>query len=374
MSALFQNIKLNDLELKNRIMVSPMCQYSAIDGCMQPWHELHLGQMALASAGLLMIEATAVEPIGRITPGDVGLYDDQTEAAMAGVIARLRAINPRVRLPLAIQIGHAGRKASSHAPWDGGQQIPLAEGGWEAVSASALPHQQGESAPRALDQAGLDALRERFVETTRRAERLGFEAAELHAAHGYLLHQFLSPVANHRTDHYGGSLENRMRWPLEVLRSMREVWPASKPLGVRLSATDWDEDSSWTIEESTVFARACEAAGADFIDVSSGGVSTNQKIVLGPGYQVGFAQHIREAVKVPVIAVGLITEPAQAEAIVANGQADMVALARGLLYNPRWVWHAAHALGATVDAPVQYWRSEPREARGLYGDTSTSQR
>ena len=372
MSALFQSLKLKDLELKNRVMVSPMCQYSAVDGCMQPWHEVHLGQLALASAGLLMIEATAVEPIGRITPGDVGLYDAPTEAAMGQVIARLRALNPRVPLPLAIQIGHAGRKASSHAPWDGGHQIAPEAGGWQAVSA--LAHGPDETPPQALDQAGLDALKERFVDTTRRAERLGFDAAELHTAHGYLLHQFLSPVANHRTDKYGGSLENRMRWPLEVLRAMREVWPTHKPLGVRLSATDWDDNSSWTIAESVVFSQACEAAGADFIDVSSGGVSVNQKITLGPGYQVGFAQAIRAAVKVPVVAVGLITEPAQAEAIVADGQADMVALARGLLYNPRWVWHAAHELGATVDAPVQYWRSEPREARGLFSEASTSQR
>ena len=374
MSALFQPIALRSLTLKNRVIVSPMCQYSAKDGCVQPWHDAHLGQLALASAGLLMIEATAVEPIGRITPGDVGLYDEPTEAAMTEMLARLRALNPRVHLPLAIQIAHAGRKASSHAPWDGGQQIPLADGGWTASAPSPLPHQSTELAPTALDHAGLDTLKEKFVQCTLRAARIGFDAAEMHAAHGYLMHQFLSPVANRRGDEYGGSLENRMRWPLEVFSAMRAVWPADKPLGVRISATDWDSQSSWDINESAVFAKACEAAGADWIDVSSGGVSTAQKIALGPGYQVPFAQAIKQAVSIPVMAVGLITEATQAEQIVAEGQADMVALARALLYNPRWVWHAAHELGATIDAPVQYWRSEPREARGLFGQTSTGQR
>lgn len=374
MSELFSGIKLRNLQLKNRVMVSPMCQYSAVQGCMQPWHHAHLGQLAMASAGLLMIEATAVEPIGRITPGDVGLYDDATEAAMRDVVNALRAINPQIHLPLAIQIGHAGRKASSQAPWDGGQQIPLSQGGWEAVSASALPHLENELPPIALDQAALDATKQRFVDCTIRSERLGFDAAEMHAAHGYLMHQFLSPVANQRTDKYGGSLENRMRWPLEVLAAMRAVWPAEKPLGVRLSATDWDENSSWTIEESVQFSQACEAAGADFIDVSSGGASRHQKITLGAGYQVDFAQAVKNAVNIPVIAVGLITEAEQAEKIIADGQADMVALARGLLYNPRWVWHAAHTLGAEIEAPVQYWRSEPREAKGLFGAISVGQR
>lgn len=374
MSALFQPIKLRHLELKNRVVVSPMCQYSAVNGCVQPWHDAHLGQLAMSSAGLLMIEATAVEPIGRITPGDVGLYDGATESAMSTMLVRLRALNPHVHLPIAIQIAHAGRKASSHAPWDGGQQIPVESGGWVCSAPSAVPHLSSELAPAALDKAGLDALKRRFVECAERADKLGFDAAEMHAAHGYLMHQFLSPVANQRSDEYGGSLENRMRWPLEVLTAMRAVWPASKPLGVRLSATDWDDQSAWNITESAAFAKACEAAGADWIDVSSGGVSAAQKITLGPGYQVPFAQIIKETVDIPVMAVGLITEAAQAEQIVAQGQADMIALARALLYNPRWVWHAAHELKATIDAPAQYWRSEPREARGLFGETSTGQR
>lgn len=373
-SRLFSPLRLGELELANRVMVSPMCQYSAVDGVAQPWHAVHLGQLALASAGLLMLEATAVEPGGRITPGCLGLYDDATEIALADTLRTLRGLNPDVHLPLALQLGHAGRKGSSHKPWDGGRQIPQAEGGWETAAPSAVPHHDGEEPPCALDAVGMAALVDRFVDTTTRAARLGFDALELHAAHGYLLHQFLSPVANRRDDAYGGSLENRMRFPLEVLGAVRATWPSERPLGVRLSATDWDAESDWTIEASTAFAVACEKAGADFIDVSSGGVSARQEIALEPGYQVPFAEAIRRAVDVPVVAVGLITEPAQAGAIVADGRADMVALARALLWNPRWVWHAAAELGGTVNAPVQYWRSEPRDARGVLGETSTGQR
>ena len=374
MSQLFTPIDLRELRLANRVMVSPMCEYSAVDGVAQPWHTVHLGQLALASAGMLMLEATAVEPDGRITPGCLGLWDDATEAALAGVVGTLRGLNPRAHVPLALQLGHAGRKGSSRRPWDGGQQIPVAEGGWRTVAPSAVPHLDDEESPAELDEAGMAALIERFVDTTTRAARLGFDAVELHAAHGYLLHQFLSPVANRREDAYGGSLENRMRFPLEVLAAVRAAWPDDRPLGVRLSATDWDAASRWAIEESTAFAVACEKNGADFIDVSSGGVSARQEIRLEPGYQVPFAEAIKREVSVPVVAVGLITEPAQAEAIVANGQADMVALARALLWNPRWVWHAAAELGGTVSAPVQYWRSEPRDARGVLGETSTGQR
>ncbi len=374
MSALFSPIRLRGLDLPNRVMVSPMCQYSAVDGCMQAWHQVHLGQLAMGGAGLLMIEAAAVEPIGRITPGDVGLYDDATEAAMRETLAVMRQMVPQAHQPLAIQIAHAGRKAASQVPWDGGQQLAPGDGGWESVSSGNLPHLEHETPPRALDQSGLDALKQRFVDCVVRADRLGFDAAEMHAAHGYLMHQFLSPVANNRDDQYGGSLENRMRWPLEVLRAMRAAWPAEKPLGVRISATDWDPDSSWTIDESVEFSKACEAAGADWIDVSSGGVSRHQKIELAPGYQVPFAARIKQAVSIPVIAVGLITEAGQAEQIIASGQADIAALARAFLYNPRWVWHAAQELGGKVNAPPQYWRSEPREARGVFANSKTGQR
>lgn len=370
MPELFKPITLRKLTLANRIIVSPMCQYSARNGCVQPWHTVHLGQLALGGPGMLFVEATAVEPAGRITPGCVGLYDEPTESALASLLTHVRGLNDSVHLPITLQIGHAGRKASSHEPWNSGQQIPLDAGGWEAVAPSALAHLPDEHPPRALTRANMDGLLERFVDTTRRALRLGFDAIELHAAHGYLLHQFLSPVSNQRDDAFGGSLENRMRFPLELLAAMRAEWPGDRPLGVRLSATDWDDTSSWNLEESTVFARACEDAGADWIDVSSGGVSRHQKIALGPGYQVAFAAAIRKAVGIPVMAVGLITEPQQAEEILVSGQADMIALARAFLYDPRWVWHAAQALGATVSAAPQYWRSEPREAKGLFGDLS----
>lgn len=372
--ALFTPIELRKLRLANRIIVAPMCQYSAIDGCAQPWHAVHLGQLVIAAAGMLIIEATAVEAVGRITPGCLGLYDDASEAALREVLKNLRGLDASRHQPIAIQLGHAGRKASSFEPWKTGQQIPIADGGWQAVAPSAIAHIDGEEAPHAMNVAELDALIARFVDATRRADRIGLDAIEVHAAHGYLLHQFLSPVSNRRTDDYGGSLENRMRYPLAVLKAMREAWPASKPLGIRLSATDWDERSSWTIDESVIFAKRCEALGADWIDASSGGASRQQKISIGPGYQVPFAAAIRKAASIPVMAVGLITEPAQAESVLATGKADMIALARAFLYDPRWVWHAARELGATVRVPPQYWRSEPTDARGLYGETKVGMR
>lgn len=360
---LFTPFKLRSLELPNRIVIAPMCQYSADDGRATDWHIAHLGQLAMSGAGLLVIEATAVEPIGRITAGCLGLWDDATEAALARV---LTAIRPIASMPIAIQLGHAGRKASSGRPWEGGQLVSQADGGWQPVGPSDVPHLPTESPPRALDAPGLTALRDRFVDATRRSARLGIDAIELHVAHGYLLHEFLSPIANHRTDQWGGSLENRMRFPLEVFEAMRAVWPADKPLGVRVSATDWVE-GGWDIEQTAVFARALQARGCDWLDVSSAGVSPAQKIALGPGYQVPFAERVRAEVDMPVIAVGLITEAQQAESILVNGQADLVALARGLLWNPRWPWHAAAALGHHVSVPHQYWRSQPRELKEVFG-------
>jgi len=367
---LFQPLRLRDLELPNRIVVSPMCQYSAVDGCATAWHTVHLGQMAVSGAGLLLIEATAVEPAGRITPGCLGLWDDTTEAAFAGL---LDAIRPLSDMPIGVQLGHAGRKASSGRPWEGGALIAPEAGGWPTVGPSAVPHRDGEAPPAALDEAGLAALRARFADSTRRAARLGLQALELHAAHGYLLHQFLSPVANHRTDRYGGSLENRMRFPLEVFDAIRAEWPSDRPLGVRLSATDW-VDGGWDPAQTVAMARVLADRGCDWIDASSGGVSPRQQIPLGPGYQVPFAERIRAEVDIPVIAVGLITEPQQAEAIVASGQADMVALARGLLWNPRWPWHAAAALGASVSVPRPYWRAQPREYKDVFGEIRFGQR
>lgn len=374
MTSLFQPLALRDLTLSNRIIVSPMCQYSAIDGVAQDWHTVHLGQLALASAGMLILEATAVEDIGRITHGCLGLYNDAQETRLAELVKLLRLLNQRISLPVCIQLGHAGRKGSSYRPWDTGQQIPLDKGGWITEAPSTMEHHDGELPPDAMSVDRMSALKAQFVSAVERSARAGFDAIELHCAHGYLMHQFLSPIANRRTDEYGGSLENRMRFPQEVFSAMRAAWPSRKPMGVRLSATDWDPASSWDIEESLQFSNLLEASGCDWIDVSSGGVSRNQKIDIKPGYQVQFSARIKSAVNIPVMAVGLISEPEQAQEILTNGQADMIALGRALLFNPRWVWHAADRLGATVDAPVQYWRSTPSEAGRLFGDTRIGQR
>lgn len=374
MSALFQSLALRELTLENRVVVSPMCQYSAKEGTAQPWHSAHLSQLAMASAGLLILEATAVEAIGRITPGCLGLYNDENEQALADLLRELRLLNPAVSLPVCIQLSHAGRKGSSNVPWQTGSQIPIEEGGWLAVAPSAVPHMETELSPRALTLAELEQLTASFLQAVERSDRLEIDAIELHCAHGYLLHQFLSPIANRRTDQYGGSLENRMRFPLELFARMRKAWPEHKPIGVRLSASDWDPGSSWNIEESIEFAQALAAAGCDWIDVSSGGVSVNQKIDIKPGYQVHFAEAIKRSVDIPVMAVGLITHADQAEQIVKSGQADMVALARAFLYNPRWVWHAAAELGAQVHAPAQYWRSAPSDAGRVFGETPIGQR
>ncbi|HWH83860.1 MAG TPA: NADH:flavin oxidoreductase/NADH oxidase [Burkholderiaceae bacterium] len=365
MTALFQPWQLGALSLPNRIVVAPMCQYSAVDGTPTDWHLIHLGQLALSGAGLLIVEATAVQAIGRITPGCLGLYSDANEAGIARVLGAVRAQSP---IRIAIQLGHAGRKASSRVPWEGGAQIRLGDAqAWPAVAPSALPHAPTEDAPHALDAAGLIDVRDAFVAAARRAARLGFDGIELHAAHGYLLHQFLSPLANRRTDAYGGSLANRMRFPLEVFDAVRAAFPAERPVWMRVSATDWVE-GGWDLDGTVALAQALAARGCAAIHVSSGGVSPQQAIPIGPGYQVPHAARVKAEGGLPVIAVGLITEPAQAEAIVASGQADAVALARAMLYDPRWPWHAAAALGAQVSAPPQYWRSQPREFKDLFSN------
>jgi 2,4-dienoyl-CoA reductase-like NADH-dependent reductase (Old Yellow Enzyme family) len=374
MPRLFDPIALRELTLPNRIMVSPMCQYSAVDGSATDWHMAHLGSLALSGAGLLCVEATAVTPEGRITPGDLGLYSEDNERALGRVVDMIRSAAP---IPLAIQLGHAGRKGSSHAPWDGGQLVPIGRGGWQPEAPSAVAHAEGEPAPRAFALDELPRLRDAFAESARRAARLGFDAIELHCAHGYLLHEFLSPVSNRRDDAYGGSLANRMGFPLEVFDAVRAVFPADRPVGVRVSATDWLEGieaESWTVESTVEFGQALKQRGCDWLDVSSGGISPRQKITLGPGYQVPFAEIVRTETGLPTIAVGLITEPRQAEAIVEAGRADMVALARAFLYDPRWPWHAAATLGGTVDGPRQYWRSLPREAGPIFGNISFGQR
>ncbi len=371
MPKLFEPMRLGNLELPNRIIIGPMCQYSADNGDATDWHMIHLGSLALSGAGLLVIEATAVTPEGRITPGDLGLYSDANEAALARV---MRAIRKYARIPVAIQLAHAGRKAASNAPWDGGQQLkPSDPRFFQAVAPSAVPHGEAEDAPTALDAAGLARIKQGFVDAALRSERLGLDGIEIHCAHGYLLHQFLSPISNKRTDEYGGSLENRMRFPLEVFRAVRAAYPSSRPLWVRVSASDWVE-GGWDVESTIAFAKALKAEGCAAIHVSSGGVSTKQAIKLGPNYQVGFAHAIKDAVGLPTIAVGLITEPEQAEAILVNGEADAVCLARGMLYDPRWPWHAAAKLGVSIEGPVQYWRSNPREVPNLFKGAKVGQR
>ena len=366
MSALFSPFSLRGVRLPNRIVVSPMCQYSAEDGRANDWHMIHIGSMALSGAGMLFIEATAVEADGRITPGCLGLWDDATEAALKPVLDAVRRYS---KIPVTLQLSHAGRKASSQVPWEGGQLIPTADGGWKTYGPSAVPQKEGEEAPVALDRAGMDRVRDAFVRTAQRALRLGVDALEIHGAHGYLIHQFLSPIANRRTDEYGGSLENRMRFPLEIFDAVRAAVPADTPLGIKLSATDWI-DGGWDLEQTIVFATALKRRGVDWIDVSSGGISPLQKITIGPGYQVPFADAIRATTGVAIVSVGLITEPAQAEAIIAGGKADLVALARGMLYDPRWPWHAAAELGGTVEAPPPYWRAPPHEHKDLFGATT----
>ncbi|MEG3175158.1 NADH:flavin oxidoreductase/NADH oxidase [Sphingomonas sp. RB3P16] len=359
---LFQPITVGGLPLANRIVIAPMCQYSAVDGCMTDWHLIHLGGLALSGAALLTIEASAVTPEGRITYGDVGLYDDASEAAMARVIESIRRHSD---MPIAIQLSHAGRKASTEVPWLGGQQIaPTAPNGWPTVAPSALGFAATDAAPRALDSDDLAALVEAFAAAAARAARLGIDAVQIHAAHGYLLHQFLSPLSNQRDDRYGGSLDNRMRFPLEVFDAVRAAFPADKPVTMRVSGTDWVE-GGWTIDQTVAFAQALEPRGCAAIHVSSGGLDPRQAIPVGPSYQVPLARAVKQATTMPVVAVGLITEPDQAEAIVGTGDADMIALARGILYDPHWPWHAAAALGAQVVAPNQYLRSQPRQYREL---------
>ncbi|REC93785.1 NADH:flavin oxidoreductase/NADH oxidase [Kushneria indalinina] len=360
---LFEPLKLGNLELPNRILIAPMCQYSAQDGNATDWHTIHLGHLALSGAGLLILEATAVSPEGRISPDDLGLWNDDNEQALKQT---LDAVRRNSDMALGIQLGHAGRKASAHVPWEGGAQIaPDEPRGWQTVAPSNVAYSEEENAPHALSLDEIQEVREQFRRAAERSARLGIEAIEIHAAHGYLLHQFLSPLSNQRSDQYGGSLENRMRLTLEIFDGVRDVFPQERPVGIRISATDW-ADGGWSIEESQALAKELDARGCCFIHVSSGGLTSNQQIPVGPSYQVPLARAIGEVVTMPTIAVGMITEPEQAEAIVATGDADAIALARTMLYNPRWPWHAAAALGAQVTAPNQYLRSQPHQYKDLF--------
>jgi 2,4-dienoyl-CoA reductase-like NADH-dependent reductase (Old Yellow Enzyme family) len=352
---LFSPLQLGPVALANRIVVSPMCQYSADDGDASDWHLQHLMQLAMSAAGLVMMEVLAVERTGRITYGDLGLYSDSNERALARVLAAARKVAP-ASTRFGIQIGHAGRKSSTQVPWAGGRALSEAEGAWPTVAPSAIPFAPGGPAPVALDEAGLTHVLEAFRQGAERAVRLGFEAVELHMAHGYLLEQFLTPLANRRNDAYGGSLEGRMRFPLEVAQAVRAVVPAGTALGARINGTDW-ADGGVTPDEAVALAARLKAVGFDYVCVSGGGAVPQMQIPLVPGYQVPMAARVKAETGIITRAVGLIVEPAQAEAIIVSGQADLVALARGFLDDPRWAWHAAERLGAKIAYPPQYARA-----------------
>lgn len=355
-SKLFTPIKIGNLEFANRITIAPMCQYSATNGSMNDWHLMHLGNLSLSGASLLVIEATAVTPEGRISSGCVGLYSAENEAALARVVKFVRGISP---VKLGIQLGHAGRKASTPRPWEGPGALAREQGGWQTVAPSAIPLGAGWPTPVALDRAGMDAIKRAFVEAVQRAARIGLDLVECHSTHGYLISEFLSPLANKRTDEYGGSLENRMRFPLEVFSAMRAAWPADKPIGAKITGTDFAEGGI-TPDEAVAYARALKAAGCDYVTVSGGGMVLDAKVPVGPGYQVPYAEKVKRETGITTGAIGMITDPQQAEKILAEGKADFIAIARAMLFNPRWGCHAAVALGGSIDYAPQYARAHPK--------------
>jgi 2,4-dienoyl-CoA reductase-like NADH-dependent reductase (Old Yellow Enzyme family) len=356
MPHLFTPLQLKSVTLRNRVGVSPMCQYTAEDGLANDWHLVHLGSRAVGGAGLVIAEATGVSPVGRISPGDLGIWSD----AHVAPLARITRFIKQHGAVAGIQLAHAGRKASAGRPWEGGGHLAAAAGGWEPVAPSALAFGSGlDRVPHALTAGEIKQVQAEFVAAARRAEAAGFDWIELHAAHGYLAHQFLSPLANQRTDQYGGSFDNRIRFLLETTDAVRAVWPDRLPLTVRLSCTDWVEQGGWTLDESVELARRLKAAGVDLIDCSSGGVVPNARISVVPGYQVPFAERIRREADIATAAVGFITDAKQADEIVQAGRADLVLLARELLRDPYWPMHAANALGhaAALSAPLQYDRA-----------------
>jgi 2,4-dienoyl-CoA reductase-like NADH-dependent reductase (Old Yellow Enzyme family) len=351
-SALFTSLKLREVTFRNRIFVSPMCQYSSRDGLPTPWHLVHLGSRAVGGAGLVMVEATAVTPEGRISPADSGIWSDAHADAFRPIAAFIRE---QGAVP-GIQLAHAGRKASTQVPWIGSGPVSPEQRGWPVAGPSAEPFDEASPVPRALDAAGIEALIGAFAAAARRALAAGFAVVEIHAAHGYLLHEFLSPLANRREDAWGGPLENRLRLPLAVAEVVRAAWPAQLPVFMRISATDWVE-GGWDLPQSIELARRLKALGVDLVDCSSGGMVPRARVPVGPGYQVPFAAQIRQQAEIATAAVGMITEPAQAEEIVASGQADAVLLARALLRDPYWPLHAAKTLGVEMHWPDQYLRA-----------------
>jgi 2,4-dienoyl-CoA reductase-like NADH-dependent reductase (Old Yellow Enzyme family) len=356
MSKLFSPLELGGIQIDNRVTVSPMCQYSARDGTSNEWHLQHLMSLSLSGAGLLTLEATHVLPEGRITHGCAGLWSDDNEQALRRIVAACRAVSP---IKLGIQLAHAGRKGSSQRPWEGRGALGASEMPWGTLAPSAIPFAPGWHVPSALDQAGMDRIRDAFVAAARRAAAIGFDLVELHSAHGYLLNEFLSPLSNRREDDYGGSLVNRMRFPLEVFAAVREVWPRDRALGARIPGSDYVA-GAWGADDAVAYARELKVRGCDFVTVSGGGVVHDAKVPVGPGYQVPFAQRVHAAVSIPTGAVGLITRARQAEAILVEGRADYVAIARAFLFNPRWGWHAAIELGDEAKFAVQYERCHPK--------------
>ena len=355
-SRLFTPFAIGGMELANRIAVAPMCQYSAVEGSMTDWHVQHLGNLSLSGAGMLVIEATGVLPEGRITPNCTGLYSDANEASMKRVVDFVRTISP---IRIGLQINHAGRKASAHRPWEGRGPLGPDEGAWTTLAPSAIALAPGWPTPVALERSGLDALKAAYAAATERAARIGLDFVEVHSTHGYLLSEFLSPLSNRRGDEYGGSLENRMRFPLEVFETVRRAWPREKPVGAKISGTDF-APGGWTVEDAVVYARELKNRGCDYVSVSGGGVVLDAKVPAAPGYQIPYAERVRRDTGITTGGVGLISRPEQAEAIVASGQADFVSLARGMLFDPRWPWHAALALGADLKYPPPYERVHPK--------------
>jgi 2,4-dienoyl-CoA reductase-like NADH-dependent reductase (Old Yellow Enzyme family) len=359
MSALFTPLTLRDVTFRNRIFVSPMCQYSSRNGLATDWHLVHLGSRAVGGAGLVMVEATAVRPDGRISPDDSGIWSDEHVRAFARITA---FVKEHGAVP-GIQLAHAGRKASTAPPWRGEGPVGPENGGWQPVAPSPIAFGEGYPVPREMSRADVEAVRGDFAAAARRAAAAGFEVVELHMAHGYLLHEFLSPLANQRLDDYGGRLENRMRLPVEVATDVRAAWPGHLPLFVRVSATDW-VDGGWDLPNTVELARRLKGVGVDLVDCSSGGIVPGVRVPVGPGYQVPFAAAVRSEAGIATGAVGMITQPAQAEEIVATGKADAVLLAREMLRDPYWPLHAASALGVEAPWPVQYLRARPFKGRG----------
>ncbi|WP_370681734.1 NADH:flavin oxidoreductase/NADH oxidase [Comamonas sp. GB3 AK4-5] len=367
MSILFSPLAFGPLRLANRIVIPPMCMYSAQDGLATDFHLMHYGNLAQSGAGLLVLEATAVEERGRISAYDLGLWSDAHTEALRTVVQHIRRSSP---IPIAVQLAHAGRKASSRRPWEGGGALPANDAlAWPTVSASDLPFSPADPAPRQASLQEIASITQAFVDAALRAQQLGLDAIELHAAHGYLLHQFLSPLSNQRTDHYGGCLDNRMRLTLEVFDAVRTAVAPHMSVGVRISATDWMEPAGWDLAQSQQLAQALAERGCDFLHVSSAALHPEQKIPVGPGYQVPLAAALKDSLQgaMPVIAVGLITDPHQAEAVLQADQADAIGVARAMLYHPRWPWEAARQLGAQIHAAPQYQRCQPHGAKTLFG-------